>query len=361
MSCKIIEFGSALNSGDLAPHTMTEVFGTLGYYDEYQSTPLDGCIFNVENNSGESLQTHFYSTTPINIGDLSDMIDVLRVRKNLGFGRTQHNFAYLGVSTGPIDWFSIGADVFIGNFSLMGDFVGRSGITGIFFDPEPYASSIWKYSQMPRRNTYSFSAYRDRVYKAAREIATNWRTYSNDLKIMIGKSYLNSIDEGGEDGPYGLWDRFLDGLLDEMGANRCILKGSLPFGVYGYRSNGHIILTNNETYICETQNCVETKVARITGSNNSAFKNNNLYFESICHFGTALWIDSPGGAFDNITPSNNTLTPIEVKNTLGYMVDAGMEWIWIFNQYHNFFNSSQIIHTDYITALRDFRNNKGLL
>jgi hypothetical protein len=362
----IIEYGSLIHSRPLSlPYLSSQ-----STFDRVQEAPIDGVAFEIENDSSTRISRLLYSTTEYGMDDCTQMLSVIKDRYKIGWGRVRYNWAIIQFLNNTIDWFSSDIQIVINNFSFVAEFVKEAGLYGIFFDPQPYGSNQWKYSAMPQKTSHTFEQYEAQVYKCARRIAENWRRQKSDIQIFFIKSYVLYYDEivssGQADAVYGFYKAFLDGIYDEFGENQAITISdpSRPLS-YGKNSGARIVISNNESFACKTSPCAVDKYARITGSIDSRYKGGTVYFDELSQFSLGAWAEyvvAPS-VFNNSDPTVNYHTATEWRTSLGYLADQSIEWLWLFTNDYNLFNHDplfSVLNSLYVTALRNFRVDKGL-
>jgi hypothetical protein len=118
-------------------------------YNSAQEVPLDGSVIRIMSNDGAlGLSSREVSTDMFGgqdrweLSHLTDSIGYLSTRKNEGWGRLRLNFAKLQIANREnhiIDWFEpVYVDNLVHNMDILGQFVATTGLTGIWFDVEPY-------------------------------------------------------------------------------------------------------------------------------------------------------------------------------------------------------------------------------
>lgn len=339
------------------------VYGTSLYDTEVVPLPLDGGILGVEDNSQVDITFSIYanpSLIPFSIFDV--MLERLQYRHNVGWGQQDNNWIAIGQNAGPVDWADPAAiDITIQNFGLIGRLAFEGKTEGIWFDAEPYANcGIWDYTAMPQAGTYTFEQYKRFTYLAAVQVATLWKGYFPSIKIMFSKSYARYVEEiqiYGSASTYGLYGSFLDGVYDGLGANNgCNIVCPGP----------RVVMTDNYFWAYHDEASMQFAVERLKGINDRRARGNSQYFGSLTDWGYACWPDLPGHdfptifpPFDNVNTSLSQVAPNNLQAQLEYYLQS-VDYIWIFNQYYNFFNSASIINSKYNNALQTVRSIFGM-
>lgn len=386
----IIEYGTGYTPAQYANQTT---------FDRAQSAPLDGSVMKIMSNEGAlGLASREVSTDMFGgqdrweLSHLTDSIGYFATRRQLGWGRLRKNFAKLQVANREdhiIDWFEARyVDNFMHNMDVLGQFVARVGMSGIWFDNEPYLP-VWTYNSMSGKASHILAEYQAQVYKIGKLVATNWRKSSPAMNIMVVNAYDGYVGRlpdiaGGE---YGLWKDFLDGMLDGYGETLDTNYQISPRGgaFAKTEASGKIILTTEGTYKLDNiPNITRYGVRQMNGTYDSYTRPgsppNDLgeppcdtrYWGGSVHFynpkvteiGLALWIDAANGAtpFNPATPLSNLWTPTSFIDGLSHIMEA-CQWVWIYDPTYRFYdpNGTNEIPAAYKTPMATTRASYGLL
>lgn len=324
------------------------------------SVPIDGTTVCPRTNGGFDVFNYAVSTTKFKISDLSDSIHWLKERNFLGWGRCRYNFAVSKI-TGPggvVDWFNPNL-AFEENVSLIGEFSARAGLYGVAFDPEPYLNQ-WLYTAMPGAGSHTFLEYVAKVQAVAKNIVKRWLAANPDIKIWTFQSYAPYVNVGGldENNPYGLWKYFLDTMHDELGAALSFSEEGCKMGDCRI-STAKILLTDESTYGCLSNNCLNTGINQCNGAAGAAYKGSSPYFGLVDNFGAGLYLTHP--AFNPATPGANFFTPGVLGAVLHQLILYGQTLPWIYTDVRSFLNPALPMPQDYLDALFIVRDECGLI
>ena len=350
-----IEFGSQPTPAQLADQTS---------FDPYQSSPVDGSVIKLLNDSGLDITSYVWNSTKWSMSQLTESLFNIRKRNNLGWGRHRYNFVKLQITNrASLDLFTPGmADGFISNFKTIMDFVSEAGLTGIFFDVEPYSEN-WKYSGMSYKNVYTFEQYKQNMYAISREIFSHWKQINPKVQIMVSdcyEVYASGKEAGTADinNRYGLYVPFLDGIIDEVHELRT--QTTVPDDYYNF------ILTNQLTYKEKSStNINRYGYCQINGTFDPVipppdpnYLGNSAYFtdpDTISERGLCLWIDA--APFNPATPASNYFTPAVFKQQLGRVMDL-CQWCYILDLDYEI--RAGEVGSEYITAMLELRAERGM-
>jgi len=368
----IIDFGSAFYTGIPYPGTVifNQYVANPVTFANVEGAPLDGTVLNMESNTNQNISEKVYSTTPYAITDFSSAIANYLIRDGLGWGRCKYQFAAITItnSTGiSYDWFDdVNIPPVVANFSLVADFVNQSKLYGILFDAETYGVFPWRYNDMPAKATYSFEEYEVQVYKIARQIATNWKNFKEDINVMFTRgfdAYYQAFPAQGRDAnDYGLYNAFLNGMYDELGLRRYngvhtpINQRCASPGVSGTQ----LIISTLNTFPCLSALCVQQYNDLLKGITDSRARGDTDYFDVMSKFSDWLFLTRP--PFDNVTPALSYFTPQQMKDSIGYMIDDDVQWVVLFQQSvdPHFYDNTLILNPQYFTKLWELRVERGL-
>lgn len=379
----IIEYGTDYTPAQYADQTT---------FDRAQGCPLDGSVIKILTNSGIEFSTRAWGVDRWNLSDLSTSVRHLTTRNQLGWGRIRKNFAKLQIANRTdtvVDWFSTDVEILIHNMDVLGKFVAKTGLTGIWFDNEGYLP-VWTYNSMANKATYTLAEYQAQVYKVAKLIGTKWRAASPSLNVMVINAYDGYVGRlpniaGSE---WGLWKDFLDGLLDGYGETLTTnFKVSPRGGFVGIAATGKIILTTEGTYRLDNiPNIIRYGVRQMNGTYDSYTRPGSppndlgdppcdirywggspyFYNPDVTEIGLALWIDAPwpisGDVFNPSTPTDNMWTPTSFIDGLSHIMEA-CQWVWIYDPAYRFYdpNGTNEIPAAYKTPMATTRASYGLL
>lgn len=367
MSKKIILMGGYYywaNAVQLVPGS--EVFGTSLFTTEVVPLPIDGEVVGLEDNSQADitlLPNSMYGPAEIPFSTFDTLIERLNTRRSLGWGQQNSNWLALGQSTTTIDWADpIAIAPTIANFGLAARIAKEGKLAGIQYDAEPYANcGIWNYPLMPQAGTYTFEEYKRFTYQGAVAIGKLWKGYFPGIKIMLTKDYATSIDQqdaSGSNGNYVLYEAFLDGIYDGLGAPPEVCPPMCC-------SREEIIMTDNSGWAYSDEATMESEVLKLKGVSDRRYKGSSPYYAHLTKYGYGLWPDLPGAGggfppFDNVDPNLSQVTPDDFYTQMEYYLRA-TDYLWIFNQYYNFHNSPQIISAQYNNRMQTIRTVFGMV
>ena len=351
-----IEFGSIPQATFMSSQTN---------YDTIQDEPLDGFVFWLMANDGQSLSFCHRRNSYYNLEDLSNAISIVKARKALGLGRTRKIFVGValwpraGLSANTIDWFSPDMKYALHNLTTIARFVKECELDGIAFDHESYESDLWHYAVQPEAANHSFAEYGAEIKKFGYAFVEELRKYGCDFHFLSFGAYSDTLLEI-QNNPtrhlhdcyYGLWSYFLDGLID-------------AWGNYYYKSGGRkagkIILTSELGYGISDLAGAQDRLSYPSGTAGPQFKGNSPWFDTVCEFGLGTWIDYEPPDF-TLVPATNYYTPALWKSCLEACIDAGCSWVWIYQNDYRLFNPNptNLIPNDYKVKMFEIRAERGL-
>lgn len=187
--------------------------------------PFDGVVFHAQPMvRGES--TNFawtaWSARRFEYADFErDVADLKACR----FRRLKHNFLRFNVCPGNVDWFDdeqFGAVVH--NAGIAARVARESGSKGLMFDVEAYAAQLFNYQEQVRKNCKSFAEYEGIVRQRGLEFARALTSEYPDITILLTYAYeITGSGAARENGQYGLFKNFLDGLFEGVSERATIV------------------------------------------------------------------------------------------------------------------------------------------
>ncbi len=134
---KLIEYGWDVPEVSYLPDHLAEM----------QHQPFDGIGLRFD-----KAHRGLFAVEPWQTEDLAPQIEMLR---GLQWGRLTDNFLVFNASS-TMEWFNDAQwETILGNMKLINGAVSASGLTGIIFDPEPYAQNPWAYKAATAEHTFA--------------------------------------------------------------------------------------------------------------------------------------------------------------------------------------------------------------
>jgi hypothetical protein len=255
--------------------------------------------------------------------------------------RIRYNFLRFLSQPGNVDWFDdTGWTTIVETARLAGYAAAKSGLVGIFYDPEPYVEGYAQFDYL-RQNQYGKHSFDEYVTKArlrGRQFMQAIQSEYPDVTILT--AFLNSYqlshiyrgpDAFGLDDPklalvgsgYALLPAFLDGWLDVMGPNVKIIDG------------------NENSYYFVSEFEYELARSRVVnqGVDTVAPENRETYRKQV-QVGFAVYMDAYNRTHELALdlPTGDTYPSLYRRN-LATALRATDEYVWLYGETGAFFSN----------------------
>jgi hypothetical protein len=306
---------------------------------QMEKLPFEGVVlkanFTDENGTRRKFEEYIWSNYRIPPEGIRQAILDLRATP---FTTFKSNFTRLNVIPGDVDWFDDFSNL-LSNVRLLGRFVQKSGLKGIYVDLEAYDKELFQYRSQKYARSVTFEQY---ARQAERRGAEVMQALLNECpECVFVYSFMH--EQAGPDASrwavarYGLLPSFIDGMLREATDTTKIVNSYQD--AYNYE------------YATEFERAV-----RIMTERNRQVSRYPAKMALITDWSFSIWMDlfSKSVGWFPADVRQNPRTPEQFEESLYRAFARTKQYVWLYTQVPNWWTLENIPKS-YIDAIRRAR------
>ncbi len=303
--------------------------------EKMEQFPFDGLVFHVTSGKGANLAWEVWGSKRFASDDFKQAVEDLKATP---FHRFTDRFLRVNVTPGNVDWFDDEAwTCVVNNFGVAAQVAKEGRCQGFMFDTEQYDGvKDFDYRQQKHKDKKTFAEYQAKVRQRGQQWIRAVNQQFPDITILLTFGYSISYwraekPNDRSTAPYGLFARFLDGVLDGCSKETTIVdawESSYPY--------------KESTQFHEACQTIKQKALGWTAVPER--------YQAHVKAGFGIWMDHKRKGWDLADFSKNYFSPAEFEAAVRSALQVSDGYVWIYSERPKWW-TKELLPRAYVEAL----------